>query len=36
MLKLKIDKIKIWLNTKGYKHRIDGPAVEDNNGTKIL
>jgi hypothetical protein len=25
---------KIWKNSKGKRHRIDGPAIEDTNGRK--
>lgn len=36
MSKLKIDKNgdRFWLNEDGMLHRIDGPAVEENNGSK--
>jgi hypothetical protein len=34
---LEIDKFgtKIWRNKEGYLHRLDGPAVEYNDGGKI-
>ena len=35
--KIEIDKsgTKLYLNDEGERHRLDGPAVEDSNGTKF-
>jgi hypothetical protein len=35
--KMEIDEMgnKIWRNSKGERHRTDGPAVEYNNGYKV-